>query len=72
MPKRLKMSTPDEVRKALARVANMVLNNDLDPKAANAIIFAANSMLSAIRADEQERKLFELEQLVKEMERKNG
>lgn len=50
----------------------MVLNNELDPKAANAIIFAANAVLSAIRIDEQERKLLELEQIIKNQVQKRG
>ncbi len=33
--KRLKLSSPQEVRKALSRIANMVLNGELDAKAAN-------------------------------------
>lgn len=68
MPKRLKLSTPAEVRKALARVANLVLNNEIEPKQANAIILACNAVLSAIRTDEQEKKLDELERLVKQQE----
>lgn len=60
------MSTPIEVRKALARVANLVLNNEIEPKQANAIILACNAVLSAIRTDEQERKLDELERALKE------
>ena len=65
--KRLKMSTPGEVRRALARVANMVLNRELEAKDANAIMYACNSVLSAIRIDDQQRKLEELERLVRGM-----
>ena len=50
--KRIKLSTPQEVRKALARVANMVLNNELEAKQANAIMYACNVILSGIRTDE--------------------
>ncbi len=64
--KQLKLSTPYEVRRALARVANMVLNNELDPKTANTLILACNAILSGIRTDEQEKKLFELEQILAE------
>lgn len=64
--KRLTMGTPREVRKAVNRVANMVLNGELDPKEANAILYASNIILGAIRTDEQEKKLDELERLVKE------
>jgi len=54
-----------EVRKALSRIANMVLNGELDAKAANTIIYACNVVLGAIRTDEQEKRLDELEQLMK-------
>lgn len=66
MSKRLKFSTPQEVRRALSRVANMVLNRELTPQQANAIMYAANVILSAIRTDEQQRKIDELEQLINE------
>ena len=64
MRKRLKLSTAGEVRKALARIANMVLNDELDPKQANCIVAACNVILSGIRTDEQERRINELEKLV--------
>lgn len=68
--KRLKMSTPGEVRRAVSRVANMVLNGELEAKDANAIMYAANVILGAIRTDDQQRKLDELEQMVEEMKKK--
>lgn len=64
--KRLKLSTPTEVRKALNRVANMILNGQIDPKSANAIIYACNVVLGAIRTDEQEKRLDELEKIINE------
>ena len=64
--KRLKLSTPAEVRKALNRIANMILNGQIDPKSANAIIYACNVVLGAIRTDEQEKRLDELEKLINE------
>ena len=64
--RRLKLFTPLEVRRALSKVANMVLNNELDPRAANTIILACNAVLSAIRTDEQERRLCELEKMIEE------
>lgn len=64
--KRLKLSTPTEVRKALNRIANMILNGQIDPKSANAIIYACNVVLGAIRTDEQEKRLDELEKLINE------
>ena len=64
--KRLNLSTPTEVRKALNRVANMILNGQIDPKSANAIIYACNVVLGAIRTDEQEKRLDELTAILKQ------
>lgn len=49
---RLRMKTATEVRRTLARVANMVLNGEIDTKVANTIILACNAVLGAIRTDE--------------------
>lgn len=67
--KRLKLTTPREVRRSLNRIANMVLNGELEAKDANAIMYACNIVLSAIRVDEQQQKLEELEALVRSMNR---
>jgi len=48
----------------------MLLNGEVDPKTANAILYACNVCLGAIRTDEQEKKLDELEKLVMEMTQK--
>ena len=64
--KRLKLSTATEVRRALNRVANMVLNGEIEAKDANAIMYACNITLAAIRTDEQEKRLQELESLINE------
>lgn len=66
--KSLKLQTAQDVRRAIARVANMVLNGELDPKAANTILYACNAALSAIKTYEQEKRLDELEQLLAEHE----
>lgn len=66
MPKRLKLSTSAEVRRALSRIANMVLNDELDHKQANSIILCCNAVLSAIRTDDQQKKIDELERLINE------
>lgn len=65
--KRLKMSTSREVRRAVNRIANMLLNGEIDAKTANAILYAANVTLGVIRVDEQQVKLDELERLVEEL-----
>ena len=65
----MNLSTPRDVRKSANRVANMLLNDELEPKAANAILYACNVCLTSIRTDEQEKRLDELERLVKEGKR---
>lgn len=63
---RLKVSTPQEVRRTLARVMNMVANGEMDSKSANCIIAGCNAVLGAIRTDEQQKKIDELEKLINE------
>lgn len=65
---RLRMGTPTEVRRILARVANMTANGEMDTKTANTIILACNAVLSAIRTDEQQRKIDQLEEILNEVE----
>ena len=48
----------------------MLLNGDIDTKTANAILYACNVCLGAIRTDEQEKKLDELEKLVEQLTKK--
>jgi hypothetical protein len=64
---RLKLNTPTEVRRTLVRVSNMVVNGELDSKQGNTIILACNAVLSAIKTDEQQKKIEELEQILKGM-----
>lgn len=66
--KRLKMSSAREVRRTVNRISNMLLNGQLDPKTANAILYGCNVCLGAIRTDEQEKKIDELEKLVEDLE----
>ena len=65
--KRLKMTTSREVRRAVNRITNMLLNGEIDPKTANAILYGCNVCLGAIRVDDQQAKLDELEQIVEEL-----
>lgn len=62
--KNFRMNNPVEVRRTLQRVSNMVLNDEIDTKKANTIIFACNSILNSIRLDEQEKRLNELETIL--------
>ncbi len=66
---RLKLNTPMEVRRTLVRISNMVVNGQLDSKSANSIISACNAVLSAIRTDEQEKKIAELQVLLEKVTR---
>ena len=68
--KRLKMSTSREVRRTVNRINNMLLNGEIDAKTANAILYGCNVCLSAIRVDEQQAKLEELEQVIEELKQK--
>ena len=65
--KRLKMTTSREVRRAVNRITNMLLNGEIDPKTANAILYGCNVCLGAIRVDDQQAKLDELEKIVEEL-----
>lgn len=67
----MKMSTPEEIRRAISRVANMVLNGEIESKEANALLYACNSALSAVRTDEYRRKVEELEALMMEQMERN-
>ena len=64
--KRLRLSTPIEVRKAISKIANDVYNGEIDTKTANAVLYACNSVLSAIRVDEQQKKIDELARIIEE------
>ncbi|MCI6998040.1 MAG: hypothetical protein MR936_14985 [Eubacterium sp.] len=64
----LKLDTPDNIRKALAKVANMTYKGELDIKTANSITATCNVILSGIRTDEQEKKIAELEKILEAKE----
>lgn len=61
---RLRLSTPSDIRRTLARVTNMIANNEIDTKKANTIIYSCNSILNSIRVDEQEKRIAELEEYI--------
>lgn len=64
--KRLKLGTPKEIKASINKIANLVLNDELEAKNANAILYACNVALGTIRTDEQQKKLEELEALIEE------
>lgn len=47
--KRLKMSNPREIRRTLNRIANMMLNKELDPKTGNALAYICNIVLGTFK-----------------------
>lgn len=68
--KTLKLSTPEDIRRAISRIANMVLNEEITPKAGNTLLYACNAALAAVRTDEYKRKVEEIEALMMEHEGK--
>ncbi len=69
----LRYKTPTDIRRTMGRVMNLVYNGELDTKQANTIILACNSILGAIRVDEQQKRLDELElEVEKEIQRTGG
>lgn len=64
---RLKTGTPQEVRRTITRIMNMVANGEMDSKTGNTLIVGCNAVLSSIRADEQQRKINELEKILEEV-----
>ena len=69
---KLKLSTPKEVRKSLATVANMVLNGEIDTKKSNAFVYVTNAILTSIRVDEQQREIEELREIIQEIKEKDN
>lgn len=69
--KRLKMTSSREVRRTVNRIANMLLNGEIDPKTANAILYGCNVCLGAIRVDDQQAKLDELESIIGDLRNEN-
>ena len=70
LKKRLKMGTSTEVKRAVNRINNMLLNGEIDAKTANALLYGCNVCLGAIRVDDQQAQLNELEKMVKEVSRR--
>ena len=68
--KRLKMGTSTEVKRAVNRINNMLLNGEIDAKTANALLYGCNVCLGAIRVDDQQAQLNELEKMVKEFDQR--
>ncbi|MCD8116869.1 MAG: hypothetical protein LUE21_07105 [Oscillospiraceae bacterium] len=68
----LRMDSPHNIRLSITKVANEVRDGRLSPSQANAIICAANAILSSIRTDEQRRKIQELEKILESYGKKEN
>lgn len=68
---RLKYDTPANIRKSITKINNMVANGELDCKVANTIIVGCNAILGSIRIDEQEKKIKQLDDLLKSIREGN-
>ncbi len=62
----LRMKRACDVRRALQRVSNDVLEGKISPQTANAFAYCASTLLNSIRIDEQQRRLEELERTLEE------
>lgn len=69
--RKMKLNSPGEVRKSLAKIANMVINGEISSKEASTFTYMCNAILQSIRADEQEKRINELEEYVNELKNKN-
>ena len=66
--RKLNLNSPRNVRAALAKIANWVVNDEIDTKAANAAIYCCNVILSSLRIDEQQQQIERIEEQLTELE----
>ena len=65
--RKLSWSNAREVRRSLAAINNMLLNDKIEADKARAIVYTANAILQSIRLDEQEKQIEELRELIEEI-----
>lgn len=65
----LRLNTPKNVRLSLSRIADGVVNGEIDLKTANTLTLICNAILNSIRLDDQEKKIDELARLLEDKER---
>lgn len=66
--KRLRMRNSTELKRTVNKIANLLLNGEIDPKTGNALLYACNVAAGIVRIDEQQKKLDELEKTIRELE----
>ena len=70
--RKLSWSNAREVRRSLATINNMLLNDKIEADKARAIVYTANTILSSIRIDDQERQIQELKDMVEELQKEKN
>lgn len=65
--RKLSWSNAREVRRSLAAINNMLLNDKIEPDRARAIVYTANAILQSIRIDEQENQIEELRAMLEDI-----
>ena len=70
--RKLSWSNAKEVRRSLAAINNMLLNDKIEADKARAIVYTANTILSSIRQDETDREIAELKEIIKELEEREN
>ena len=70
--RKLSWSNAREVRRSLATINNMLLNDKIEADKARAIVYTANTILSSIRQDETDREIAELKEIIKELEEREN
>ena len=70
--RKLSWSNAREVRRSLAAINNMLLNDKIETDKARAIVYTANTILSSIRQDETDREIAEMKEIIKELEEKEN
>ena len=65
--RKLSWSNAREVRRSLAAINNMLLNDKIEADKARAIVYTANAILQSIRIDEQEKQIEELREIIEEI-----
>ena len=70
--RKLSWSNAREVRRSLAAINNMLLNDKIEADKARAIVYTANAILSSIRLDEQEKQIQELREMVEQIQKEKN
>ena len=70
--RKLSWSNAREVRRSLATINNMLLNDKIEADKARAIVYTANTILSSIRIDDQEKQIQELKDMVEELQKEKN